>query len=848
MNRITILSQAGHMRMIAIAASWAMIGAALAQGSSADYERADSLRERTSGKLMKNRVEPNWIGDSSNFWYRRKTGQGQHRFILVKPNEPSRTDAFDHQQLASALETVLDKEVTPNNLPFKEIRFSQDLSEIEFSTAKAGFRYQLSANSLHKVKRKASANGTTVPILPALRTARYTRGSTEISFVNKTDETLNIYWVGQVESPTGYGSVAAGKSIDQHTYAGHVWLVSNSNDKPLGIYEATNEPGIAVIDGSWRPEKVAETKKPKRRNRGTKSPDGSWIAKIHKHNVQIVETSTGTIHDLSKDGIAQDAYEQRFYWSADSKKLAVLQVKRPQKRVVEFVESSPKKQLQPITHQQDYVKPGDEIDHPRPRLFDIPSLKPITINDSQFPNPWSLSDFRWSPDSSQFTFLYNQRGHQVLRVIAVDAQTGTSKALIDESPETFVCYSSKTFYRPISQSDEIIWMSERDGWNHLYLFDAATGTLENQITKGEWVVREVDEVDSEKRQIWFQAGGIHTNQDPYHVHFCRIDFDGSNLVVLTAGDGTHSIKHSPDGKFLVDVYSRVDLPPVTELRRSKDGSLVLELEQADASALLETGWTAPERFVTKGRDGQTEIYGIIHKPTNFDPQRRYPVIEQIYAGPHSAHVPKRFSSNGSSTAELGFIVVQIDGMGTSHRSKAFHDICWQNIGDAGFPDRVLWIKAAGRSRPWMDLTRVGIYGGSAGGQNAMRALIAHHDFYHVAVADCGCHDNRMDKIWWNEQWMGFPVRDAYAASSNVDHAHKMEGKLMLIVGELDRNVDPASTMQVANALIKADKDFELVVIPGAGHGAAGTPYGKRRQRDFLVRHLLGVEPRHEPYQ
>ena len=298
--------------------------------------------------------------------------------------------------------------------------------------------------------------------------------------------------------------------------------------------------------------------------------------------------------------------------------------------------------------------------------------------------------------------------------------------------------------------------------------------------------------------------------------------------------GVNADQVTPEAKFIEDL-SADSLDTV---------ELVMALEEADVSALREAGWQAPERFVATGRDGETPIYGIIHKPSNFDPNKRYPVIEKIYAGPHAAHVPKSFSTGGSQIAELGFIVVQIDGMGTSHRSKAFHDVCWQNIGDAGFPDRVRWIKAAAESRPWMDLSRVGIYGGSAGGQNAMRALIAHHDFYHVAVADCGCHDNRMDKIWWNEQWMGYPIGEHYAASSNVDQAHRMEGKLMLIVGELDTNVDPASTMQVVDALIKADKDFDLVVIPGAGHGAAGTAYGRRRQRDFFVRHLLGVEPRH----
>jgi dipeptidyl aminopeptidase/acylaminoacyl peptidase len=252
----------------------------------------------------------------------------------------------------------------------------------------------------------------------------------------------------------------------------------------------------------------------------------------------------------------------------------------------------------------------------------------------------------------------------------------------------------------------------------------------------------------------------------------------------------------------------------------------------------------PERFVAKGRDGTTDIWGILHTPSTFDPARRYPVIEDIYAGPHGSHVPKSFKAwhGAQSLAELGFVVVQVDGMGTSNRSKAFHDVCWKNLGDSGFPDRIAWMKAAAATRPWMDLSRVGIHGGSAGGQSAMRALLAHGDFYRAAVAACGCHDNRMDKIWWNELWMGWPVGPHYAEQSNVVNAHKLQGRLMLIVGEMDKNVDPASTMQVVNALIKADKDFDLVVVPGAGHGGGGA-YGERRLRDFFVRHLWGREPR-----
>jgi dipeptidyl-peptidase 4 len=238
---------------------------------------------------------------------------------------------------------------------------------------------------------------------------------------------------------------------------------------------------------------------------------------------------------------------------------------------------------------------------------------------------------------------------------------------------------------------------------------------------------------------------------------------------------------------------------------------------------------------------------VIYRPTNFDASKKYPVIELIYAGPQGSFVPKSFSPLHSPQimAELGFILVQSDGMGTSNRSKKFHDVCWKNLADSGLPDHILWIKAAAEKYPYMDLNRVGIYGGSAGGQSSTRAMIDHGDFYKVCVSDCGCHDNRMDKIWWNEQWMGWPVGPEYEAQSNVTGAAKIQGKIMLAVGEMDENVDPASTMQVVNALIKADKDFDLLVTPGRGHGSLESPYGTRRRQDFFVRNLLGVEPRSE---
>lgn len=575
------------------------------------------------------------------------------------------------------------------------------------------------------------------------------------------------------------------------------------------------------------------------------SPDGKWEAFIKNYNVFVrAKSDAKNEFALSFDGSEGNYYAlYSVAWSPDSKKLAAYRVQPGYHRKIDYVQSSPADQLQPKYWTLDYAKPGDALDVERPVLFQLEGRKQIVIDKALFPDPFGLTASVWRKDSRAFSFEYNQRGHQVYRIIEVDASTGKTRAVIDEQTKTFFCYSGKKYRFDAGDGKEVVWASERDGWNHLYLFDGVTGAVKNQITKGEWVVRGVENVDEEKRQIWFRASGMYPGRDPYFNHLYRINFDGTGLTAFTEADANHIVSLSSDLKYFVDTWSRVDLPTVSVLRSTSDKSVVMQLESVDTGDLLKAGWRAPEVFVAKGRDNKTDIWGVIYRPTNFDSSKKYPVIENIYAGPHDSFVPKNFSAYNQmqSLAELGFIVVQIDGMGTSNRSKAFHDVCWKNLGDAGFPDRILWHKAVAAKYSYYDIGRVGIYGTSAGGQSALGALLFRPEFYKVSVSASGCHDNRMDKIWWNEQWMGWPLGPEYAAASNVDNAGKLQGKLLLIEGEMDTNVDPASTMQVVNALIKAKKKFDLLVIPGAGHTNGG-PYGDRLRYDFFVHHLLGVEP------
>lgn len=721
----------------------ALIGLLTTPSFAAEIEAALSFPKRTDNKIFRDRVKPNWLPGGKAFWYRVQTGPATHEFVFMDAERGTRQTASSFKALG--LPTPEPAHTTALNL---ELRRTQRTGE-----------------------------------------------SSALKFINKLDEDVEIFWINTEGVHVRYGSVRAGAEHEQHTFDGHVWLLTSREDGHLAVVEGAAEMQTFIIDGKGRSPNTLETEK--KPGRGFQAPDRSCVVFTEAENVQ--------------------------------------------RRRVTLVESMPAESVHPRLKVFDYTKPGDPL--PKPQwVIEKSDGSKLRVERDLYENPFTESGRLtavWAPDSREFYFDYNQRGHQLYRILAVNAATGAVRVVVEETSKTFIHYSGKTWRHWLHESGELLWMSECDGWCHLWLYDVRTGQPKHPLTQGAWPVREVVHVDETKRVVWFLASGLRADEDPYHLHLCRVDFDGSGFKRLTEGDGNHRVEFSPTHEFFLDTWSRADHPPITELRRSRDGSLVDVLEKADVTALFAADWTMPERFVAKGRDGKTDIHGVLIKPSHFDPAKKYPVIEDIYAGPHGSFAPKDFDRQlrMHQLAELGFILVKLDGMGTNHRGKAFHDFCWKNLKDAGFPDRKLWITAAAKTRPWMDLSRVGIYGGSAGGQNAMRALLDHHDYYHVAVADCGCHDNRMDKIWWNEQWMGWPVDESYKLSSNVEDAHRLGGHLLLIVGELDTNVDPASTMQVVGALQKAGKSFQFMPLMNTGHGAAETPYGTRLRMEFFLRYL-----------
>jgi dienelactone hydrolase len=842
-------------------------GVASAQGTVADYERAQGLQARARGLVINQPGATNWIGESDHFWYA-KTVRGGSEFVLVDAAAAVKKAPFDHEKLAAAINAVTGGHYTGLTLPFipptggrggagrgaaaglpqtSPLTFTNNDQTIEFGVGGSFYTCQLAGYTCAKggaIPQPApgrGGNGTTAPAADAEQPMPLEIGG---------DPVDGLEWQ---PFPQQSGGGRSGSGDAQPPCAATRQAQGGRGGRSGATPLAVATVGSQILGQVAGPGPEV-----------CRSFDGRWDAFIANYNVflrpagaESTRTGRGDNPPAAAIALSFDGSEGNYYtlrsiaWSPDSKHLAAYHTRPGYDRQVHYIESSPADQVQPKHTTISYRKPGDALDVAYPVLFDVEKKTGVELDHALFPNAYNLTPPVWWKDSRGFTFEYNQRGHQAYRVLEVDAQTGRVRPLIDEVSKTFIYYNTlgeglsggRRYRHNVNDGKEIVWASERDGWEHLYLYDGITGKVKNQITKGEWLVRNVLFVDDVRRQIVFEAGGLIPGQDPYFVQYCRINFDGTGFAKFTDADGTHTATFSPDKKYYVDTWQRVDLAPRAQLRRADDQKLVMDLDKGDATALWAEGLKPPEVFVAKGRDGKTDIWGTITRPMNYDRSKKYPVIENIYAGPQGSFVPKTFSAVApdQAMAELGFIVVHIDGMGTSNRSKAFHDVAWKNLGDAGFADRILWHQAAAAKYPEYDIARMGIFGTSAGGQNSLGGMLFHPEFYKVVVTNSGCHDNRMDKIWWNEQWMGWPLGPQYAASSNVDNAAKLQGRALIIIGEMDTNVDPASSLQVVDALVKAHKHFDMLYIPGQNHGVASLASQHYRD-DYFVHYLLGVEP------
>jgi dipeptidyl-peptidase-4 len=596
------------------------------------------------------------------------------------------------------------------------------------------------------------------------------------------------------------------------------------------------------------------------------SPNGRWAAYVKDHNLYLRDTSTGTILQLTRDGQPGDDYATPLptlrtlveqgtedpkerpgvFWSPDSSKIVTYRMDSRNAGRFTSLQFVPPGQLRPKAYTVVYPLPGEVLPQTQPIIFDIQSGKQMEVKTKPLEMQFQGGPFfEWLPDSKHFYYESDSRGEKRIEVRKVDAETGEQRVMVLESSDTYVD-PGETFFRLIHDGEEILWSSERSGWNQLYLYNGKTGQLDNAVTQGDWVVRQISYVDEKAREVYFLASGREKAEDPYLTHLYRANFDGSGLQLLTPENANHTVSVSPDGKFFVDNYSRVDLPGESVLRRA-DGSVVRVLERTDDSALLKTGWKYPIPFEGKAGDGKTDLYGLIWRPTNFDASKKYPVIEQVYTGPQGFFVPKSFRGayfgSEQPIAELGFVVVMVDGRGTTGRSRAFHEFSYRNLGGA-FADHVAMIKQMAAKYPYMDLSRVGIYGTSAGGYGSAHAILQFPDFYKVCVSTSGDHDARLDKAWWNELYQGYPVEKDYVEQANESLAKNLKGHLLLIHGDVDDNVHPVETMRLVDALMTANKDFDMYFVPNMFHGDSGphAHYVTVRRWNYFVQYLLGVTP------
>lgn len=600
------------------------------------------------------------------------------------------------------------------------------------------------------------------------------------------------------------------------------------------------------------------------------SPDGTKAAFIHDHNLWLRDLATGKETQLTTDGVEDFGYATNnagwlkndrpvLLWSPDSKKIATFQ---HDGRGVGEMYLATTNVGHPKLEAWKYPLPGDSlifrihrvvihVDEPRVvRLQMPPDPHRSSITDHIALRDGTFADVAWNSDATQLAFLSNSRDHKEAVFRVADPETGAVRTVLEEREETFFESGYRTSnWRFLPARNEIIWFSQRSNWGHLYRYDLRTGKLKNAITSGEWNVHEILRIDEEQGVIYFTGVGREPG-DPYFQYLYRVNMDGSGLQLLTPENANHDIDLSPTGAYFVDRYSTPDTPPVSVLR-DQAGKQLMILEKADIARLVETGWRPPEPFSVKARDGETDLYGLLFKPSNFDPDKKYPIINYIYPGPQAGSVGSRaFSASrrdNQAIANLGFIVVAIDAMGTPLRSKSFHAAYYGNMGDNGLPDQIAGMQQLAERYAWIDLDRAGIYGHSGGGFASTDAILRYPDFFKVAVSGAGNHDNRNYEDDWGEKWQG--LLETYSdGSTNYDNqanqllVENLKGKLLLTHGTMDTNVPVYNTLLVADKLIEANKDFDMILFPNRGHGFANEAYMLRKRWDYFVQYLLGAQP------
>ena len=603
-------------------------------------------------------------------------------------------------------------------------------------------------------------------------------------------------------------------------------------------------------------------------DKGLVSPDGAWRAFVRDGNLFVVSVTDGREKQLTTDGSVDAPYatpvmdpkimvaqatqtpvvEPALSWSPDSRRIATFRLSQEGARRLAIVQSSPPDGDKPRMFTYVYPLPGDPaVPLAKGVFFQVDTGKRVDMTLAAEPMLYYLApEFTWTADSKAVLERVTERGYKALQLYRVDAETGASSLLSEDRSDTYVDFWSH-FWSYDGKSDTVYWTADNTGFLQTYAIDARTGAR-RQITSGDWRVREVAGIDQSAGKLLIVGTGREAGRDPYLRHIYAVPKKGGALRLLTPEPLDHDVSVSPDGRYFVDNMSLINVPTRSVLRRSSDGRIVKELGRADITAFTAAGYRLPEPFQALAADGKTPIYGAIFKPADFDPGKRYPIIEEMYTGPQIVSMTAKsfeaglMSRGQNSLAQLGVIALTIDGRGVAGRSRAFQQPSYKNLHAVGLDDHIAGIRAMAAKNPWMDVSRVGIHGYSAGGYDVVKAMTERPDFYKVGLSASGVQDNRLDKAWWNEQWMGDKVGPEYDANSNITWAPKLTGKLFVVHGEIDENVPPANSLRLVDALMKANKDFELLIVPNAFHPVEAFPYFHRRRWDFFVRELLGKTP------